>query len=381
MATTAYENLCETCAKHFKTKQTTKRHCISCKNRLAAVKRNGHISETHPQLFDEIVFQGNKSNGVPREQIHPKLTQDIAWYCTYCENIYETFPAARTAIKRGCGRQECVNAIISLKRRNRARENRLMKYKTDQTYRDIFDSLDLKINGFATIHEALSSLQKIYIWTCAKGHHYEAALNNVQKGQGCPYCSGRLWLPDTSLSAMAPEYLLEWDWKKNDVTPAEVKYDSSSYKAWWKCAQGHSWQTLVYVRALGSGCPSCWSGASKGENEVREFLQNAFPKLTFESTRVIIPPKELDIYCPEKQCAIEFNGSYWHSNEFLKAHNIPGSIRERHQLKVDICRDQGISLAFVWDFDWNESRNEVKRDILQFINTGEITPFLIKLEK
>ena len=60
-----------------------------------------------------------------------------------------------------------------------------------------------------------------------------------------------------SLSENAPEWLDEWDVKKNGtLTPAQVTY-ASGRKIWWKCKAGHSWKAPVYSRQAGSGCPYC----------------------------------------------------------------------------------------------------------------------------
>ena len=45
---------------------------------------------------------------------------------------------------------------------------------------------------------------------------------------------------------------------------------SSDIKAWWRCAQGHEWQTQIKVRSKGGGCPYC-SGrvAIIGQNDLK----------------------------------------------------------------------------------------------------------------
>lgn len=51
--------------------------------------------------------------------------------------------------------------------------------------------------------------------------------------------------------------LLEWDREKNgEMTPGTVSYGSGR-KAWWRCAEGHSWQAVINSRRNGSGCPVC----------------------------------------------------------------------------------------------------------------------------
>ena len=58
-----------------------------------------------------------------------------------------------------------------------------------------------------------------------------------------------------------PELLVEWDLERNaPLTPDDVTF-ASHKKVWWCCRNGHSWQTAVYTRSGGAGCPYC-SGRS-----------------------------------------------------------------------------------------------------------------------
>lgn len=52
---------------------------------------------------------------------------------------------------------------------------------------------------------------------------------------------------------------------------------------------------------------------SSGEIEIRGILKEWGIK--YETTRKIIPPYEIDIYCPEYKIGIEYNGDYWHSED------------------------------------------------------------------
>ena len=55
-----------------------------------------------------------------------------------------------------------------------------------------------------------------------------------------------------------PELVAEWHPTKNDLlNPHDLLYGSNK-KVWWKCNEGHEWQTMVFNRALhGKGCPYC----------------------------------------------------------------------------------------------------------------------------
>ena len=55
------------------------------------------------------------------------------------------------------------------------------------------------------------------------------------------------------------QLMAEWNWERNN----ELKFDpqiltlGSGRKAWWKCSRGHEWQTMIYDRHNGKGCPYC----------------------------------------------------------------------------------------------------------------------------
>ena len=77
--------------------------------------------------------------------------------------------------------------------------------------------------------------------------------------------------------------------------------------------------------------------------------------------RNIIAPSEVDIFIPDKNFAIEFNGSYWHSEACLE----PKKARNKHIKKTKLCREKGIRLFHIFEHYWDERREK----ILNFIKT------------
>lgn len=56
----------------------------------------------------------------------------------------------------------------------------------------------------------------------------------------------------------SPELLLEWNFDRNYlIDPWKLTYGSDK-RVWWKClSHGHEWNTKVFRRVAGSGCPFC----------------------------------------------------------------------------------------------------------------------------
>jgi hypothetical protein len=98
----------------------------------------------------------------------------------------------------------------------------------------------------------------------------------------------------------------------------------------------------------GHRCPKCNIIHSLSELEIMERYSALNP---IQKSRVIIKPKELDVYFPEQKVAIEYCGLYWHSDA-------QGRIKPNyHRLKMDACNALGIRLLTVFDDEWKEHKD------------------------
>lgn len=95
-------------------------------------------------------------------------------------------------------------------------------------------------------------------------------------------------------------------------------------------------------------------GKSKREIEVYDFIRNNYDGKILANTQNIIN-KELDIWIPDMNLAFEFNGLYWHSEQYKD--------RKYHVNKTKECSDKGISLIHIWEDDW-DYKNEIVRSII-----------------
>lgn len=97
---------------------------------------------------------------------------------------------------------------------------------------------------------------------------------------------------------------------------------------------------------------------SSFEEEVSEFINNELGIPTQNNRRDIIPPKEIDIYVPSLNIAIECCGLYWHSE--ISANKD----RKYHYLKYKECLDKGITLITVFEDEWNLNKEKVKSRLM-----------------
>lgn len=53
-----------------------------------------------------------------------------------------------------------------------------------------------------------------------------------------------------------PHAVAEWNWTRYDRSRDPWEPQGTSFKAWWTCDAGHTWESTPYVRAI-AGCPHC----------------------------------------------------------------------------------------------------------------------------
>jgi len=114
------------------------------------------------------------------------------------------------------------------------------------------------------------------------------------------------------------------------------------------------------LKRIGLGDKYTNYNISYSENELFEFISRLIPETTaIQSDRTILSGKELDIYIPDHNLAIEFNGIYWHSES-------NGKDSSYHLDKTNICSSNGIQLLHIYDTEWNDPiKKEIWKSIIK----------------
>jgi glutaredoxin len=97
------------------------------------------------------------------------------------------------------------------------------------------------------------------VWWLGKcRHEWQAIIYSRSNGNGCPYCAGQKVLKGfNDLTTINPQLASEWHPTKNGDLKPDMITSSANKKIWWKCKNGHEWQTTINNRNRGSGCPIC----------------------------------------------------------------------------------------------------------------------------
>ena len=95
-------------------------------------------------------------------------------------------------------------------------------------------------------------------WVCRNGHEWKATLKGRFSGNGCPYCEGGMPVPGvTDVATLFPDLISEWDPDLNGGRKLSEFGRGSGFKAWWRCKEGHVWESRIFHRTQGRGCPYC----------------------------------------------------------------------------------------------------------------------------
>jgi len=93
------------------------------------------------------------------------------------------------------------------------------------------------------------------------------------------------------------------------------------------------------------------SGPSKSEQQVASFIKSLGLQVQ-QSDRNILSGLEVDIVVPSKKIAIEFNGSYFHSDLFKH--------KRYHLNKTKELNNKGYRVVHIWEVDWYNNRKIVE---------------------
>lgn len=94
-----------------------------------------------------------------------------------------------------------------------------------------------------------------------------------------------------------------------------------------------------------------------------DFIESIYDGVVLTNKRNIIN-KELDIYIPEKNLAIEFNGLYYHSYNDKES---ASAFKNSHINKTDACNKIGIRLIHIFEDEWLN-----KQDVCKSIITSAL---------
>jgi hypothetical protein len=96
------------------------------------------------------------------------------------------------------------------------------------------------------------------------------------------------------------------------------------------------------------------------ENDLYKFIKSIYDNKVIQSYRDCL---EIDIYLPDLNLGIEFNGLYWHSDNFKD--------KWYHINKTNYFKERGIRIIHIWEDDWDYNRDIIESQIKNWLGLTE----------
>jgi len=119
-------------------------------------------------------------------------------------------------------------------------------------------------------------------------------------------------------------------------------------------------------------CTICYPIGDKvsiREKEIFDFIKDIYGNEVDQSYRDGL---EIDIYLPELKIGFEFNGLYWHSDEFKD--------KNYHLNKTKHFSERGIRIIHIWEDTWLSRQNIIKSQIRNLLNSTRNRVYARKCE-
>lgn len=138
-----------------------------------------------------------------------------------------------------------------------------------------------------------------------------------------------------------------------------IKYIGSSYSL-FNCINGHEFTINIdnYHSRLKNNLPLCTvcypisNSISIKEMELYKLISSVYNGEIIQSYRDGL---EIDIYLPDLKIGFEFNGLYWHSEEY--------KVKSYHLDKTKYFKERGIRIIHIWEDDWDNKFDIIKSQI------------------
>lgn len=199
--------------------------------------------------------------------------------------------------------------------------------------------------------------KKIKIVCPKHGEFEQTYYNHVVAGQGCVKCEfDRRKLPrptDRLTNEQAIAKCVESHGDKYDYS--KMVYTGNKKPITIICKKhGEFEQTFNDHTFHQTNCPKCATTQSSEQLEIIEFIKSIYRGSIVTNDRTILSNnKELDIFIPEFNLAIEYCGLRWHTEW-----NRPSQYY--HQDKFIRCRMLDIDLLTIYSDEWQNSKDIIK---------------------
>lgn len=196
-----------------------------------------------------------------------------------------------------------------------------------------------------------SSRSSEYQFQCpiAHDHHWKETPQNASQKLGCPFCLGLRISSTYNLAVLFPQIAKHWDYELNYPNIPENYMPGSHDIMHWKCDrfENHVWEAQINGRSQrpDGGCPLCTNSTSTPELRLTAELSSL--NITVKQ-RYRLNKKELDLFLPEFQIGIEYDGVFYHKEKLKKDMEKNAAFKSLN-IKIIRIREKTLEKISKWD--------------------------------
>lgn len=243
--------------------------------------------------------------------------------------VFKQRPSAHTNNKSGC--PACAGRPVI--------DTKLFVERARQIHGDRYDYSNVSYMGNKT---------PVNITCPIHGDFQMTPISHLDKSRGCPKCTDGYYEKYTTE---------DWVSRATEVHNGKYQYDSVNYtgafdKMEISCPEHGYFSQNSHDHLMGRGCPACAKIISKPETDLVDFFESMGVRV-LTNVRTVIPPYEVDLFCPDYGLAVEYCGLWWHSVD-------RGKSKSYHLEKHVRCEQEGIRLITIFEDEWLDGPERVK---------------------
>lgn len=222
--------------------------------------------------------------------------------------------------------------------------------------------------GYSLVDETYTNHSQKLTIRCDVHGEFKKTINQINMGSGCRQCGFK----KGSQKRLKTQEQFE---KEVESVGYKVKgtYIGSSHKIELVCPVHGDFK--IYANGVKNHkCQKCSKKYDIPQNEIFDFIKN-FYEDAIPNNRKVIGPKEVDIFVPSLNLAIEYCGLHWHNEDSPEPR-----LKNYHIAKTNQCQNTGVRLITIFEDEWLERKNQVKNFLLSVLNKNEINIFARKTE-
>lgn len=217
------------------------------------------------------------------------------------------------------------------------------------SYEDVkrlFEENDYKL---LTVKDEYTNTKDKLKSQCPNGHTYNVSYNRFSVDHRCSE-------GDCNKKRFDTKFVIDFIEKEGYRTSLK-QYRNQKQLIEVTCPKNHKSKILFSnFYNHGKRCKHCYRPFSKSHKEIVDYIKHIYGGKVRVNDREKISPFELDVYVPEFNFGIEFDGLYWHSEKIKK------NAKKINKAKAKAIKDNNINVLCIYEDEWNSN---IKRDLIK----------------